>query len=684
MGCTSDLGGNLGVLWWVQQAEDLDHVLNKGPTPPYIVVVERLNFTRKNILTFKKHTDRVSGILFIDRDHDDSRLLSKPFSPDDVCPNRYSGLYVNDSYYEECKQNLWQEESPVSGLLYDDIPFPIFLINDKDSVSDIENCFNEYNIKKTGNDREQAMYPLCGVQLDSFMAAAGNSELCVNSHSLIDDFLQTNGRRCSPVRSNNIFAYYRPAIANATYDNETRLFIPDVAPPQSITMLVAKLSSISMFTEISPGADSTLSAIITLLTVAEALGRVKNSTEVVESKRNIVFALLDNEPLDYSGSNKLIYDITRYRFPNFPRDLFRINSTSNETIQNLNLASIDLLINLDQMASYPKDDTIYLHSDPENKDEKFGRFLDIMKEMSYSENVKLKQAGEDSKIPLPPTSAQQFIKSSLSEKNSSRLMGIVLSNYEKHYSNMFYHSIYDDSHNIDQVTREKLADHISRVASFIAKSLYKITFNKGADNVSVDRDIVKQLLDCYLSEADCNLFTKVMFAGRKVSKETKIETFRDPTKRPGVNYIAASNLLAYFLGDKISVYNRTKCDIENDISLTYEYIYLNGKNEPINDTVSGECIRSQVLTVTDENPAIYLDKDQGKYIVDKSLPAWTISHNSIRNPVRIYLIPSPIYEWSVFILGLAITIASFIIVHQIRTTISKLKTLETVEQDIVA
>lgn len=677
MGCSSNLGGNLGVLWMIQEPRDINHVLTDGPTPPYIVVLERRDYTRKNILTFKEHRHRVAGVIFLDRDHDDSRLRSTPFSPEDVCPNRYSGLYANDSKYENCKQNAWQQESPVSGLLYDDIPFPIFLINDKKSVSEIETCFNDYNILKL--DRSQAAYPLCGVQLDSFMTAAGNSDICMNSHSYVDELLQSDGRRCFHVSNKNIYAYYKPAIGNATYNERTKLYTPDVVPSESVILLVTKLSSLSMFSEISPGADSTLTSIITLLAVAEALGRVKNKPEVVESERNIAFVVLDSEPFDYTGSNRMLYEMKRNNFPLSPYDLqFEVNST-HETVQNLNLSSIDLVINLDQIASYPNEGSIYLHSDPENKDtDKLERIFDVMQKVSKKEDVKLNQV--DRKLPLPPASVQQFIKASRTPEKDSRLMGMVLSNYDRTYSNLFYHSIYDDSHNIDQVSREKLIDHISKVASFVAKSLYKLSFRGQPDVVSVDKNIIKQLLHCYIAEADCELFTRALDAGQKLPKEP-IQTYKDPTKRSDdMNGAITANLLAYFIGDKMTQYNISECYRENYRSLTYSYKYVNGKGEPIRDHTSGECIRSQVVMLSATSPAFQLG--EYGYIINQSYPAWTVSLNSIRNPVRLYLVPSPLYQWSMFVFGVVMTIASFMIVHQIKTAIIRMKSEPEMQQDV--
>lgn len=162
MGCQSELGGNTGVIWIVDTQDDLNHILKTGTTAPYIAILKRDQFNRKNLLDFKSnYPDRVSGVVYLDINHDDSKLRNVSFSPEDRCPNRYSGLYVNDTQYGDCKQNLWNPESPISGLIYDDIPYPIFLIDDKPSIDDIETCFKTHNLIKGEESKIPTLYVAC-------------------------------------------------------------------------------------------------------------------------------------------------------------------------------------------------------------------------------------------------------------------------------------------------------------------------------------------------------------------------------------------------------------------------------------------------------------------------------------------------------------------------------------------
>lgn len=667
MGCTSELGGNTGIVWFVESTQDLDHILSKGPTPPYTAVLTHEFYTRQNLLSFRDRVGRVAGVIFIDgSNHSNQRTT--PFSPEDTCPNRYSGLYVNDTDFRDCKKNVWQKESQVSGLLYDDIPYPIFYINDKKSIDSLVSCFNDFNLAKQTNKREQGYFPFCSVQLDSFMLAASNSKSCLTSHSLVDELLQTNGIRCATVENQNVFGYLKPTKGLVTPSTDNRYVLPSTVDPKSIVLVIAKLSSVSMFTEISPGADSTITSIITLLAVAEALGKVKSNAEVTKSNRNVAFALLDSEPFDYTGSSRMVANMADNTFPN---SIFKQRATNiTETVQNMNLTSIDYIIDLDQLALYPNSDTIYLHSDPlEKKNENKLRLLkDLMSSLAKESDLKLEAINDP--IPLPPTSVQEFLRKSRKLNTDSELVGVVLGNYGKTYNNLFYNSMYDDSKNIDQVSREKLVGHLTKIASFVAKSVFKLAFkDEKTESVAADSATVEELLSCYLLDANCVLFTKVWQAGLKLP-DGPVQTYNDPTKQSDdMNGAITTHLLSYFLSDKYPEYNISRCALENKESYVYNYQYINGISTQAKED-SGLCIGSQVFNTRSDSPAFVLGENS--LIIDQEYAAWTISLNSIRYPVRIFLQPSTLHQWAIFLLGVLTTVISFLVVYQLKISMAKM------------
>lgn len=508
------------------------------------------------------------------------------------------------------------------------------------------------------------------MQLDGFMLAAKNSKTCLNSHSVVDELLQSNGRRCNYIMIENLFAFYKPAFGPLKPYPKSNLMAPEMVEPQSIVMLIARLNSLAMFTDFSPGADSTVSSIVTILAIAEALGKVRSNKDVINSKRNIAISLLDFDAFDYSGSVRMVTDMNNNVYPNA---YFRTTNVT-DAINNLNLSSIDYIINLDQVSMYPNQNTIYMHTDPKSEDStKKSELSDILNKVAKQENVPFV---EEQGLPLPPASVQEFILGSRASAANHRPYGVVLSNYAKKFTNRHYYSIFDNTQNIYQVPKQDQIDHLARVASYVAKSLYRLTFGADAENLEIDKKTIGDLLDCYLVNGDCRLFTRACRAGQKVP-DGPIQTYKDATKRSDdINGAITFLMLSYYLGERLPDYNISQCMYENERSLIYNYQFINDKDQPVTDSHSGVCIRSQVMRTSDASPA-YEQTDTG-IRVDAKYPAWTVSLSNMRHPVRIYLQPSPWQEWSSLILGILITILSFFIVSHCKNTL--LATPETPQQ----
>jgi hypothetical protein len=87
---------------------------------------------------FKSVSNRISGVVVID-DHSESGQ-SFEYSADSSCPNENFDLYVNDSRYSHCSQQLWNIPNGKNntGLMFNDWPFPIFFIKNQTSIEEIK------------------------------------------------------------------------------------------------------------------------------------------------------------------------------------------------------------------------------------------------------------------------------------------------------------------------------------------------------------------------------------------------------------------------------------------------------------------------------------------------------------------------------------------------------------------
>lgn len=107
--------GSVGVIHVVENEADVEWLEVNGTAAPYMVVLSFDMFTIKTLKRLK-NSNKVSGVLLIKTNSE------KPsyYSPDDSCPNRYSG-------YKSCDPaEPWNPHG--SSLLLEDWPFPMFYI----------------------------------------------------------------------------------------------------------------------------------------------------------------------------------------------------------------------------------------------------------------------------------------------------------------------------------------------------------------------------------------------------------------------------------------------------------------------------------------------------------------------------------------------------------------------------
>lgn len=100
------------MIHYVENDIDVEWLEKNSTAGPYTIVLSFDMFTMSNLKRFK-NSNNVNGILLV-RDRNSIRPAS--YSPDDTCPNRYSGA-------TSCKES-WNPYG--SSLLLEDWPFPMF------------------------------------------------------------------------------------------------------------------------------------------------------------------------------------------------------------------------------------------------------------------------------------------------------------------------------------------------------------------------------------------------------------------------------------------------------------------------------------------------------------------------------------------------------------------------------
>lgn len=151
------------MIHYCETTVDINFILNNGTSHPYIPVLPTKLFS-VSILRTMISSQKVSGIIL----HANNESLSH-FTHEYQCPNPTSSM--NGSCSDTSPWNPFG-----TGILYMDIPFPIFYVESELEISKMKDCFGKFNNYSydTQNDRS-----LCSLELGAFMYATTNTPTCI-------------------------------------------------------------------------------------------------------------------------------------------------------------------------------------------------------------------------------------------------------------------------------------------------------------------------------------------------------------------------------------------------------------------------------------------------------------------------------------------------------------------------
>ena len=128
-------------------------------------------------LKLLRDSERISGVLLLSGNMNDSETTQIPieYSDDQRCPNKASSLYSSSEEQELNCPNSSPWNRAGEGMLLENWPFPIVLLNNNETVEFlIEKCYKKFNVPAQNVD-----WPLCAVEIDANMRQSVNSETCL-------------------------------------------------------------------------------------------------------------------------------------------------------------------------------------------------------------------------------------------------------------------------------------------------------------------------------------------------------------------------------------------------------------------------------------------------------------------------------------------------------------------------
>lgn len=603
VGCTSFRDGNVGVVHLVYNSSDLDWVLNSAPMDSYIVV---LNLDMFSFVNLKKFNDssRINGVLLVQKS---ARENIPKFSPEDTCPNRYSGLAAPPKGQDVCEPQPWNPSTVYSRISMFKWSLPIFFTDDEQTIDEVETNFRKFNLPL----ETQKKRSLCALKMSAHMFASVDSTTCIRRNQMAYNFNPI--RYCEPLGDVNIWAPVIP-------------FSKTPEPKQKYIIVAARLDSTSLFYGQAPGALSTATSLVTLLNTAHLMFDMTLNTRRVE--QNVLFVLFNGEAYDYIGSSRIVYDMEHGWFP------FKEHPIS--------LDDISLFIELSQLRN---NKTVTYHS-LKSPDSEMSTFVDKFIQKSTKYGFKVTPSSSNSHF--PPASFQSFVA------KRENMSGLVFSSFGNQFTNRFYHSLYDDALNVDymyangsHIEDDSLQSFVANFSTALAQSLYEIMTGQVGAKVA-DRELVDEMLHCYIDSISCKFGEDADFVVESSENEK-------PDYYVGVDSVYNRNQVTvltrhafiHLMSRNVTMWSKRGCIryTKNFTHYTHSY-WSDTSDRCVESATNISDAVSPAFTIADYNLA------EGLY------SSWTESSWQTID-LRMFLQPSPRYEWLVFVIGNTIVLTSF-------------------------
>ncbi|KAI8096192.1 Nicastrin-domain-containing protein [Halteromyces radiatus] len=467
IGCQAFTTGS-GVLFEVKTQNDINVFINTNSfNDAYAIVLPYNLLTLDNIRNLKA-TGRLTGIIVLTGSN--LLLTNSSTSPDSSCPNCAFGLYANDA-----ETYIWNPQA--TGLLDEAFDIPLYGLNPTSNESTqvyntIQSALN-YN-----KERSYQQYPLQAVDFDLKMWAAINSQTCL--------------RRgwCQPVGGLSVFS--TPSQSISVDDNKP------------IIVLTASMDSRSLFHDLTLGVDTSISGMVTLLSVADALSRAPTSPANFD--KHILYTLFTAESWGFAGSQRFVQDISQpFVCTNQSRSSpcpYANAPCTQPCVQDLNFKLINVN-NIETIVEFGSisnnDNTIWAHVDDSSLSDPLVQSLQSQSNINSgssnnSSSLVIQAANSDGvQRRLPPSSVMSFLKQKRSIKAA------VLTGYQKQM-NGYYNSDMDDDLDLNLMTQK-----LCTLANITAQTVYQqaLTSSNNSNIISANCSLVYELLDCLTFNFSC-------------------------------------------------------------------------------------------------------------------------------------------------------------------------------------
>ncbi|KAI9481077.1 MAG: glycosyltransferase family 20-domain-containing protein [Benjaminiella poitrasii] len=391
IGCHS-INKKGGILYQTTTQQDILDFIAKERSGDHVIVMPFSLLTRSNI-DLLVATNKVNGLVIFlkDSNSDSQQQRSSLTSPDSSCPNCQFGLYANDT-----EQYEWNPDS--QNLIEQSFDFPIFAIRPGDNTSqqvyDYITKSLSYNI-----ERRYEEYPLKAIDFELFMWAAVNSETCLRR------------KWCQAVGGMSVFS--SPSLDIQHEDSKP------------IIVVSANIDSRSIFHDLTIGASSSVSGLVTVLAIAEALSRAPVAMDSLP--KHVLYTLFAAESWAFAGSQRFVNDIsTPFICTNATRAITcpytnapcTFPCVRNLHFKRINFEKIESIFEFQSVSGINDNSSYFAHVDDHQVNQP------LISALMKNSRIKL-ASGDGVQRRLPPSSAMSFLQ------KKRDIKAVVISDYQK-------------------------------------------------------------------------------------------------------------------------------------------------------------------------------------------------------------------------------------------------------------
>lgn len=450
-------------------------------------------FTRDLILPLQ-HSAHVAGIVLIHTNNTPS--ADDHYTHELQCPNQYT-TWNNATCDAQRPETLWNPFG--TGLLHVSFPFPIYYLNNVSQIATVIECYDRFN---AADPAAQHLRSLCSIQINQFMAAAGNSEMCLRRSTYELNMKPT--RYCDALSGRNAFAtlFARKAVDAANVSAVVQGADAAEADDEQFIIVSARLDTTSMFDGLGMGGMEAL-PMITVLSAAHTLATLlpeRLAMTAAAVQPNVLFMFFNGEAYDYIGSQRFVYDLRGGQFPPVYQQRAAIRADRIQLV--IDVASLDDLSSVRAYHVRNFDRAEKLLSALEKYNRAFA--------LGVNTTARLQQD-------MPPSSAQSFLR------DNGTWPVVTLQSAQR---NRYLHSMFDDRYNVGFAYANTSADFmrledvrqatqfavdsvqmaVRNVSTVLAFTLSELVTGRTHDgHMGASAVLADELLWCYLGTTACRL-----------------------------------------------------------------------------------------------------------------------------------------------------------------------------------